>query len=221
MATAGRSHPSPYRRPPIEIGCRAPRLPGKGFVTFALAGQYTAWRRSVVAAAPAITDWHHRRTIVRDSERSPTGRRLLRGRRGGLAITGVCGALALLVTACSGSSSTNTSQHGSSNGGTKTVANTGAVVSITPANGSTKVKTSREISVTVTRGKIENVSVTAGHLHTAGTLQGQTAWHTVWPLHASTHYKVTVTASGTDGKTTTTTSTFKTCLLYTSDAADE
>jgi lipoprotein-anchoring transpeptidase ErfK/SrfK len=146
---------------------------------------------------------------VRDSERSPTGRRLLRGRRG-LAITGVCGALALLATACSGSSSTNTGQHGSSNGGTKTVANTGPVVSITPANGSTKVKTSRGVSVTVTRGKIENVSVTAGHLHTAGTLQGQTAWHTVWPLHASTRYKVTVTASGTDGKTTITTSTFKT-----------
>ena len=147
---------------------------------------------------------------MRDSERSPTGRRLLKGRRGGLAITGVCGALALLATACSGSSSPSTSQHGSSNGGTKTVANTGPVVSITPANGSTKVKTSRGVSVTVTRGKIENVSVTAGHLHTAGTLQGQTAWHTVWPLHASTHYKVTVTASGTDGKTTTTTSTFKT-----------
>ena len=156
-----------------------------------------------------ITDWHHWRTIVRDSERSPTGRHLLRVRRGGLAITGVCGALALLVTACSGSSSTKTSQHGS-NGGTKTVVNTGPVVSITPANGSTKVKTSSGVSVTVTRGKIENVSVTAGHVHANGTLQGQTAWHTVWPLHASTRYKVTVTASGTDNKTTTTTSTFKT-----------
>src|SRR6516164_4723240 len=157
-----------------------------------------------------MTDWHHRRTIVRDSERSPTGRRLLRGRRGGLAITGVCGALALLATACSGSSSPSTSQHGSSNGGTKTVANTGPVVSITPANGSTKVKTSRGVSVTVTHGKIENVSVTAGHAHAGGTLQGQTAWHTVWPLHAATRYTVTVTATGTDGKTTTATSTFKT-----------
>jgi lipoprotein-anchoring transpeptidase ErfK/SrfK len=147
---------------------------------------------------------------VRDSERSLAGRPLLAGRRAGLAITGVCGALCLLVTACSGSSSSGAAQHGS-NGGTKTVANTGPVVSITPANGSTKVKTSRGVSVTVTRGKIENVSVTAGHhVHAGGTLQDETAWHTVWPLHAATRYKVTVTAKGTGGKTTTTTSTFRT-----------
>ena len=147
---------------------------------------------------------------MRDSERSLTGRHLLTGRRAGLAITGVCGALCLVATACSGSSSPNTAQHGSSNGGTKTVSNTGAGVSITPANGSKNVKTGRGVSVTVTRGKIQNVSVTAGHLHAGGTLQGQTAWHTVWPLHAATRYTVTVTARGTDGKTTTATSTFKT-----------
>jgi lipoprotein-anchoring transpeptidase ErfK/SrfK len=147
---------------------------------------------------------------VRDSERSLTGRHLLMGRRAGLAITGVCGALCLVATACSGSSSSNTAQHGSSNRGTKTVANTGAAVSITPVNGSKNVKTGRGVSVTVTRGKIQNVSVTAGHLHARGTLQGQTAWHTVWPLHAATRYTVTVTARGTDGKTTTATSTFKT-----------
>jgi hypothetical protein len=64
--------------------------------------------------------------------------------------------------------------------------------------------------VTVTHGKIQNVSVTSGHATAAGTLEGQTAWHTVWPLHAGTRYKVTVTAVGTDGKTTTATSTFKT-----------
>jgi lipoprotein-anchoring transpeptidase ErfK/SrfK len=149
---------------------------------------------------------------VRDSERTLTGRHLLRGRRPGLAITGVCGALCLLATACSGSSSTGaqTAQHGSGNGGTKTVANGGAAVSITPANGSTQVKTGRGVSVTVTHGKIVNVSVTAGHVTAAGTLQGQTAWHTVWPLHAGARYTVTVTARSTDGKTTTATSTFKT-----------
>ncbi|MBO0815633.1 MAG: L,D-transpeptidase family protein [Actinobacteria bacterium] len=139
-----------------------------------------------------------------------TGRHLLRSRRGGLLVTGVCGALALLATACSGSSSSNTAQHGSGNGGTTTVANSGPQVAITPANGSRNVKTGRGVSVTVAHGKIENVSVTAGHAHANGTLQGQTAWHTVWPLHAATRYKVTVTAKGTDGKTTTTTSTFKT-----------
>jgi len=147
---------------------------------------------------------------VRDSERSLTGRRPLGGRRAGLAITGVLGALCLLATACSGSSSSNPAKHGSSHGGTNTVANSGALVSITPANGSTNVKTDNGVSVTVTHGKIQNVSVTSGHVHAAGTLQGETAWHTVWPLHASTRYTVTVTATGTDGKTTTATSTFKT-----------
>jgi lipoprotein-anchoring transpeptidase ErfK/SrfK len=122
----------------------------------------------------------------------------------------VCGALCLLATACSGSSSSGTAQHGSSNGGMKTVANSGPVVSITPANGSRNVKTAHGVSVTVTRGTIDNVSVTAGRAHADGTLQGQTAWHTVWPLHAATRYTVTVTARGTDGKTTTTTSTFRT-----------
>jgi lipoprotein-anchoring transpeptidase ErfK/SrfK len=147
---------------------------------------------------------------VRDSERSLTGRHLLRGRRAGLAITGVCGALCLLATACSGSSSSNPAQHGSSNGGTKTVATSAAQVAITPADGSRNVKTAHGVSVTVTHGKIIDVSVTAGRLRAAGTLQGQTAWHTVWPLHAGTRYQVTVTARGTDGKTTTTTSTFRT-----------
>jgi len=146
---------------------------------------------------------------VRDSERSLTGRHLLAGRRAGLAITGMAGALCLLATACSGSSSSNPPQHGSSNGGS-TVAKNGAIVSITPANGSTNVKTGNGVSVTVTHGKIQNVSVTSGHAHAGGTLQGQTAWHTVWPLHAATRYTVTVTATGTDGKTTTATSTFKT-----------
>jgi lipoprotein-anchoring transpeptidase ErfK/SrfK len=66
------------------------------------------------------------------------------------------------------------------------------------------------VSVTVLHGKIRGVSVRTGHATAAGTLQGQTAWHTVWPLHAGARYKVTVTALGTDGKTTTVTSTFRT-----------
>jgi lipoprotein-anchoring transpeptidase ErfK/SrfK len=146
---------------------------------------------------------------VRDSERTLNGRHLLRSRRAGVAVTGVCGALCLLVTACSGSPSGPAKGQGA-NGGTKTVASSGATVAISPANGSRNVKTSRGVSVTVTHGKIRNVSVTAGHLTAAGTLQGQTAWHTVWPLHAATRYTVTVTVTGTDGKTTKTTSTFRT-----------
>jgi hypothetical protein len=145
---------------------------------------------------------------VGDSERTLKGRQLLKGRRAGLAITGVCGALCLLVTACSSSSGPANAQ--GANGGTKTVARGVATVAISPADGSRNVKTSRGVSVTVAHGKIRNVSVRAGHATAAGTLQGQTAWHTVWPLHAGARYKVTVTALGTDGKTTTVTSTFRT-----------
>jgi lipoprotein-anchoring transpeptidase ErfK/SrfK len=117
----------------------------------------------------------------------------------------------LAVTACSGSSSpgTSTGQHGST-GGTNTVSTQAAQVAITPVNGSRNVKTGHGVSVTVTHGKIQNVTVTAGHVTATGTLQGQTAWHTVWPLHAAARYTVTVTAVGTNGKTTTTTSTFRT-----------
>jgi len=148
---------------------------------------------------------------VRDNERTLTGRHLLKGRRAGLAVTGVVGAVCLLAAACSGSSSsgTATGQHRST-GGNTTVSTSAAQVSITPANGSGNVKTARGVSVTVTHGKIQNVSVTAGHATAAGTLQGQTAWHTVWPLHTGTKYTVTVTAKGIDGKITTATSTFRT-----------
>src|SRR6266700_346208 len=75
------------------------------------------------------------------------GRHLLGSRRAGLAVTGVVGAMCLLATACSGSSSpgTATGQRGSA-GGTKTVVNSGAAVSISPANGSTGGKTTTTTS---------------------------------------------------------------------------
>ena len=68
---------------------------------------------------------------MRDNERTLTGRHLLRSRRAGLAVTGVAGAMCLLATACSGSSSpgTATGQHGSK-GGTTTVSTQAAQVAI-------------------------------------------------------------------------------------------
>jgi lipoprotein-anchoring transpeptidase ErfK/SrfK len=151
---------------------------------------------------------------VRDNERTVTGRQLLRSRRAGLAITGVVGALCLLVTACSGSSSPGAAKGhtGSHGGGTTTVANDGAAVSITPANGSRDVKTGKGISVTAAHGKIQNVTVSDGHNGAPGafTDQTNTAWHTLWPLRTGADYTVTVTAVGTDGKTKTVTSSFRT-----------
>jgi lipoprotein-anchoring transpeptidase ErfK/SrfK len=148
---------------------------------------------------------------VGESERTTPGRRVLAHRPAALAVTGICAVLSLVATACSASSSTPAGQHGpgGTGGGTRPAAGV-AQVSISPADGSTNVRTSRGVSVTVTHGKILNVSVTAGNGHAGGTLRGQAAWHTVWPLHTGTRYTVTVTARGTDGKTTTATSTFKT-----------
>src|SRR5580692_6914902 len=127
MATAGPSRPSPYRRLLTEIGYRAPQHPGSRAAKAAPAAQYTAsTRRRSRGPGPRI--WYHRRTRVRDNERTVTGRHLLRSRRAGLAITGVVGALCLLVTACSGSSSPGAAKGhtGSQGGRTTTVANEGA-----------------------------------------------------------------------------------------------
>jgi lipoprotein-anchoring transpeptidase ErfK/SrfK len=128
-----------------------------------------------------------------------------------LAVTGVCGVLTLLATACSSSPpAASKGSHGQGSG-THTVAGTAAQVSITPATGSTRVKSSHGVSVSVAHGKIKTVTVTSNHGGAAGTFSvGNTSWHTVWPLKPATSYTVSVTAQGSNGKTVTTTSTFKT-----------
>ena len=121
--------------------------------------------------------------------------------------------LCLLVAACSSSAPpASTGQHGSHTGGTTTTkSSTLAQVSITPSNGSGHVKPSKGVTVTVAHGKLENVKVVTGHDPAAGTLsQGGTVWHSLWPLRVGTHYTVTATALGTDGKTVTATSSFGT-----------
>ena len=150
---------------------------------------------------------------MRDSELLRTGwRPLLAGRRAGLAITGICGALCLLVAACSSSPpAASKGQHGSHRGTTTTSTGGVARVTITPGNGSGHVKPNHGVSVTVTHGKLQSVKVTSGHDGDAGTLgPGGTSWHTLWPLHVGTHYTVSVTAVGTDGKTVTASSSFRT-----------
>jgi lipoprotein-anchoring transpeptidase ErfK/SrfK len=135
----------------------------------------------------------------------------LGGRRAGLALTGICGAVCLLVAACSSSAPPGSAgQHGSHTG-TNTTASGTAQVSITPANGTARVHPNRGVTVTVTHGKLQSVKVTSGHDGAAGTLsQNGTVWHTLWPLHVGTSYTVTATALGTNGKTATATSSFRT-----------
>jgi lipoprotein-anchoring transpeptidase ErfK/SrfK len=150
---------------------------------------------------------------VRYSERLRWGRPLLpESRRAGLAIVGICGALTLFVAACSSSAppTGSKSQHGSHTG---TVAKPAGVaqVSITPANGTGHVKPNKGVTVTVAHGKLQSVKVTTLHDGAAGTLtQNGTVWHSLWPLRVGAHYQVTATALGTDGKTVTATSSFRT-----------
>jgi lipoprotein-anchoring transpeptidase ErfK/SrfK len=127
-----------------------------------------------------------------------------------LAAIGACGAVGLLATACSGSPAGTTGGHGT-HIGTTTVAGGAARVSITPANGTGHVKPNRGVAVTVSDGKIESVRVAAGGSVDGGVLgSGGASWHTKWPLHPAARYTVTVTARGTNGKTVTATSAFKT-----------
>jgi len=151
---------------------------------------------------------------VRVSELLGSGRRPMPGRRrAGLAITGIGGALCLLVAACSSSAppAASTGQHGSSHSGTTTTAGAAAQVSITPSNGSAHVHPNRGVTVTVAHGKLQDVKVVTGHDPSAGTLsQNGTVWHSLWPLRVGTHYTVTATAVGTNGKTVVATSSFGT-----------
>ncbi|HUZ36225.1 MAG TPA: Ig-like domain-containing protein [Streptosporangiaceae bacterium] len=135
----------------------------------------------------------------------PTSRQV---RLGTIAVTG---AVCLFAAACSGTASTpgSSQQNGQAPG--SPAASPPAQLIITPASGSTDAKTNRGISVTVTAGKITNVSVTAGQAPVTGLLaEGAQTWHTKWPLRTHTHYSVNATAINAAGKTTTATSSFRT-----------
>jgi lipoprotein-anchoring transpeptidase ErfK/SrfK len=83
---------------------------------------------------------------------------------------------------------------------------------ITPSNGSRDVDPSAGISVTAAHGTVLSVTVRTAGDPVPGTLGGggsTRTWHSRWALEVSQGY--TVTATGTDGgRTITTTSTFRT-----------
>ena len=95
---------------------------------------------------------------MRDSELLRTGwRPLLGGRRAGLAITGICGALCLLVASCSSSPpAASKGQHGSHHGTTTTSAGGVARVTITPGNGSINLTGNK--SLMLAKGSLVSVS---------------------------------------------------------------
>ncbi|HEY6279005.1 MAG TPA: Ig-like domain-containing protein, partial [Streptosporangiaceae bacterium] len=147
---------------------------------------------------------------MRESVHTRAGRRDLPSRRVRLGIIAVTGAAALLAAACSSPAGHQAAGHNGHAAASPSVSPPAQVV-ISPASGTTHVNPSKGISVTVSQGKISNVSVTTGSDSVAGLLAtGAQSWHTKWALRPSTKYNVTVTAVNPSGKTSTATSTFRT-----------
>ena len=146
-----------------------------------------------------------------DSDLSRAGKRdVPRSRRARLGIIAVGGIVALFAAAC-------TSPAGGSKGGSQAgpastpTASPAAQVAINPGNGTHNANPSHGISVSATIGKITNVTATTGSHTVAGALATDgTSWHSTWTLRTGAHYTVAVTAVNKDGKTSTTTSSFRT-----------
>jgi lipoprotein-anchoring transpeptidase ErfK/SrfK len=148
---------------------------------------------------------------VLDSDLSRAGKRdVPPSRRVRLGIIAVGGIVALFAAACS--SPAGSSKGGSQPGQASTpTAPPAAQVAISPANGTHNANPSHGISVSATIGKITAVTATTGSHTVAGTLATDgTSWHSTWALRPGAHYTVAVTAANKDGKTTTTTSSFRT-----------
>jgi lipoprotein-anchoring transpeptidase ErfK/SrfK len=113
----------------------------------------------------------------------------------------------LLASACSG---------GGAGGGGKpahkpTPATPAALVTITPANGSKDVVTTRGITVTASRSKLTGVTVRTKGTQVVGSFsQGNAIWRSKWTLGTSQKFLVTATAVTPAGKTFVTTSSFHT-----------
>ncbi len=127
-----------------------------------------------------------------------------------MAAVALCGALGLVITACSGASSTP----GGNRSGNPAAG--GLAVSITPGNRSTDTAPGQGITVRADHGKLSNVSVTTGGDQVTGSMNAaRTVWHSTWALDVSQSYTVVAKAAGTraagtSGKTVTQTSAFKT-----------
>jgi lipoprotein-anchoring transpeptidase ErfK/SrfK len=86
-----------------------------------------------------------------------------------------------------------------------------AQVSITPANGSTKVRPDGGVLVRAAGGKLDTVSVKAGNKQIPGDFNPErTEWRSKWTLSPSTAYAVTATAKNPAGTAAQAAGTFKT-----------
>ena len=123
-------------------------------------------------------------------------------------------AISLLATACSGGGHAPTPAESRAQAAAAAKARAAAIAKelrITPADGSRGADPSAGITVTAVKGKVTNVTVrTSGDAVSGSLRDGGKTWHSARHLNVAQSY--TVTATGTDGKghTITTTSTFRT-----------
>ncbi|MCO5967623.1 L,D-transpeptidase [Actinoallomurus soli] len=86
-----------------------------------------------------------------------------------------------------------------------------AAATITPANGTAKVRPDKGVTVQADSGVLEQVSVQAGSSTVDGLMSAdKKSWTTKWTLKPGTSYTVTATAKNAAGKVTTATSKFTT-----------
>lgn len=111
--------------------------------------------------------------------------------------------IAVFATACTSSGGNGTSA--------PRTADPGPHITITPATGSRAVRPERPVSVAVTGGRIQKVTVTGKSGAVVGKLSPDgTRWQSRWPLAPTTEYQVTASARDQAGTAATAQSTFTT-----------
>lgn len=125
-------------------------------------------------------------------------------RRGLFAVTMV-GVLAA-VTACGSSGAKG---HSGAGGGVAGAEPPGPKVTITPQDGEKKAVPDKGVVITAANGTLQSVSVKAKGVDVPGDLSAdRSTWKSKWTLTPGASYETSATAAGTNGKTTTATSSF-------------
>jgi lipoprotein-anchoring transpeptidase ErfK/SrfK len=126
---------------------------------------------------------------------------------GRFALAGICGAILIMTTACSGASpgsAARTKAHAQ-------VVVAAPVVKITPAAGARRVRPDVPIRVKALQGRLVSVVVRAHGRTVAGQVNSEsTEWTSRWALTPGASYVVQATAGNSAGKTVTTMSKFRT-----------
>ena len=137
----------------------------------------------------------------------------MRGRRARTCVSiAAMAAIGLLAAACSGPPPTPAQLRASASASARASAALAASeLKITPANESRGASPSAGITVSATRGKVTNVTVSSPGGPVTGTLRdGDRVWHSTSTLGVSQTYTVTATGTDGSGQRITTTSTFHT-----------